>query len=83
MSTNGQAVRTTFAGVRDPWGWFFSHNTNLVKAMIRRPKVAQITRAVLEGIDVYAHERGLPPDSIDFDASLRREGVIVIRLRGE
>lgn len=66
--------------VRDPFGYFVAYNKRLVEAMVARPKVAQMTRAFLQGVDVFAHHRGIDPIRVDFDARLRRDGTIVIKL---
>lgn len=76
MSANVQAV----PHVRDPYGYFVAHNRRLLRVMAARPMVAQIVRAVLEGIDQYAAERGIDPARVDFDARRLRSGRIGIAL---
>lgn len=71
----------TIPYVRDPFGYFNARNRRLLEAMVRMPKVAQMTRAILEGIDMWCEERGLPRENVDFEARLTRQGTIVITLR--
>ena len=67
--------------VQDPYGYFRAYNRRLLDVMVTRPKIGQMVRAILEGIDRYAAERGVDPTEVDFDARLLRTGRVVVALR--
>jgi len=66
--------------IRDPWGFFFSHNKALVMDMVKCPELARAARMVCEGANRWMWSRGVAAEDLDVVGMTTRDGYIVIKL---